>query len=591
MADERLASAAPLASSLASAPSLLSRHCEFVDRAALPRADDEEEAEDDPWVFAEPNESVESFVAAYPPSSTQKAWISTAHEAREQLIREYYAAAWGDEAQSDKAQISVAWEKLEKKTLESLTALLKDAKYGCGKWMVFSPPAEIDALWARVVKALWDGKLGHSAKVSGAGADPSKSHVICVYVDPFWEVQEVERVLIALRSECGVTDSIKFKADGVTLLNLYKDNDYGIPPSFYAAAAGSHSLTIQSTDSRRWCKNGANCKHLKAGRCTYLHREEGGKESKPKEEPSWRVADADGMMSQRRPAGRSGRAPPPAAPPPAAAKPTRSLGGFAALAGFDDGDSEAILEKQRLKAERKAAKKAEEEAKQYAAAAASFEALKASTGGGNWGDEEEEEELVPVAPPEEESESEEEEEAEEAAAEVASAAQTASEPAKDRRGKKKEKKEDEEVAAVDQLLAQLEAGTDEKDTGEGGMSKAAAKRAKKKAEEEARKKEAASKEATEAARSEENAAPEDGENGAPKSAEEIRELMKARAEAAKKKMESKKAPPSAAALAAAEAKKREAEGKKKKDKKTYQMGGGKQVGAKARGSDNKYQGE
>eukprot|EP00966_Prymnesium_polylepis_P130446 3017098-Prymnesium_polylepis.2 len=80
------------------------------------------------------------------------------------------------------------WEGLEKKTLETLTAMLKDAKYGCGKWMVFVPPSEVDEIWAAVVEALWEGKLGHSAKVSGAGDDPTKSHVICVYVDPFWEV-------------------------------------------------------------------------------------------------------------------------------------------------------------------------------------------------------------------------------------------------------------------------------------------------------------------------------------------------------------------------------------------------------------------
>ena len=52
------------------------------------------------------------------------------------------------------------------------------------------------------------------------------------------QVAEVERVLSTLRNDCGVTDSIKFKADGVTLLNLYKDNEYGIPPSFYAAGRG-----------------------------------------------------------------------------------------------------------------------------------------------------------------------------------------------------------------------------------------------------------------------------------------------------------------------------------------------------------------
>jgi len=75
----------------------------------------------------------------------------------------------------------------------------------------------------------------------------------------------------------------------------------------------------------------------------------------------------------------------------------------------------------------------------------------------------------------------------------------------------------------------------------------------------------------------------------PKSAEQIREMMKARAEAAKKSKQAKQsAGSSAAALAAAEAKKRPNE--KKKSGPTYQTGG-QNRGMKARGSDNKYQGE
>lgn len=112
------------------------------------------------------------------------------------MIKEYYKALYGEEYMGgDKEQIAAAWEASEKKSLEVLTTILKDAKYGSGKWMIFSPASEVDALWARIVRALWDGKLGHTAKVSGANADPTKSHVICVYVDPFWEEDEVVRVL------------------------------------------------------------------------------------------------------------------------------------------------------------------------------------------------------------------------------------------------------------------------------------------------------------------------------------------------------------------------------------------------------------
>ena len=61
---------------------------------------------------------------------------------------------------------------------------------------------------------------------------------------------------------------------------------------------------------------------------------------------------------------------------------------IAALAGFDDDDSAAILEKQKRKMEKKAAKKAAEEAKVAAESAANFAALQSKLGQGNWGDDE-----------------------------------------------------------------------------------------------------------------------------------------------------------------------------------------------------------
>ena len=112
------------------------------------------------------------------------------------------------------------------------------------------PTSEVDLVWEEVVRALWEGKLGHTAKVSGAGPHSSGSHVICVYVDPFWETSEVERVLTALRELCDVKDAIKFKADGVSQLGLYKGNEFGIPPSFYSANRGATTVSLQKVSNK-----------------------------------------------------------------------------------------------------------------------------------------------------------------------------------------------------------------------------------------------------------------------------------------------------------------------------------------------------
>ena len=167
--------------------------------------------------------------------------------------------------------IKEAWAASENKSQETLTEILKSNKYGMGKWMVFSHWSEVDRLWRKVVSALWEGKLGSSAKVSGADQDDSDTHVICVYCDPFWDEKEVERVLVILRTVCGMPDAMKFKVDGVTHLDLQADDNFAIPPSLYSAARESLKLARQTTTAQQWCKHGAGCKHLKMGRCSYMH--------------------------------------------------------------------------------------------------------------------------------------------------------------------------------------------------------------------------------------------------------------------------------------------------------------------------------
>ena len=378
------------------------------------------------------------------------------------------------------------------------------------------PTSEVDLVWEEVVRALWEGKLGHTAKVSGAGPHSSGSHVICVYVDPFWEVSEVERVLAALRSECGIADSIKFKADGVTMLNLAKDNEFGIPPSFYAASRGSSTLQVQTPynskgpkkerggewgggEERRGdgprsyggqdggnrdagpdkktvvCKHGMECKLWKTGRCVSIHLDADGFE-------------ITGPAKQSRKKGSTEREEPTAAEDDEkdrrkkdkAKKKAEASGGFGALMGIDDGDADAILEKKRRKAEKKAAKKAAEEEQVAEESAASFAALKAklaSGGGGAWGDddEEEDEEEAAVAASKaarkaaaaaeaaaEEAAEEEAEEEEEEEEEVAVAAAAPAEPAKE---KKKKALTDKELE-VEAMMAALE--TNDKDEAKEG---------------------------------------------------------------------------------------------------------------------------
>ena len=107
------------------------RHTETLERG-------EAEAED-PWAFAGENESIDSFIAGAAPSCTAKAWIATQHDERKRLVEEYYEKLEGVEGAAGResmGEIAAAWEAAETKTLDTLTGVLKDHKYGCGKWMV-----------------------------------------------------------------------------------------------------------------------------------------------------------------------------------------------------------------------------------------------------------------------------------------------------------------------------------------------------------------------------------------------------------------------------------------------------------------------
>jgi hypothetical protein len=50
-----------------------------------------------------------------------------------------------------------------------------------GKWMPFSAPREVMAIWAQIVEATEAGRLGWAAKVDNQPPRPGRNVLICVY--------------------------------------------------------------------------------------------------------------------------------------------------------------------------------------------------------------------------------------------------------------------------------------------------------------------------------------------------------------------------------------------------------------------------
>ena len=90
---------------------------------------------------------------------------------------------------------------------------------------IFVDPENVDEVWAKIKKAVEEGKLGDSAKVSTAKPNPlagkSRAHVICVYTYDWTDENDVKRIREELR-KLGITNKIPYKADEDTLKGKYR---------------------------------------------------------------------------------------------------------------------------------------------------------------------------------------------------------------------------------------------------------------------------------------------------------------------------------------------------------------------------------
>ena len=127
--------------------------------------------------------------------------------------------------------------KPERDQLEAdIVKLAKERKVTCGKWMLFTLPKDVDAVWSKVCRGTVEGRLGCSAKVAtDDGNDQKPERLVCVYTDDFSDKDDVKRVLAEMK-EMGLVKNDKaiyYKCDAYTYLDIISGNDYKIKASMY----------------------------------------------------------------------------------------------------------------------------------------------------------------------------------------------------------------------------------------------------------------------------------------------------------------------------------------------------------------------
>ncbi|KAK4140098.1 uncharacterized protein C8A04DRAFT_15242 [Dichotomopilus funicola] len=127
--------------------------------------------------------------------------------------------------------------KERRETVSDLRELADACNVVTGKWMLFPPPGEVDAVWACVAAATAEGELGTAAKVE-TRSRADKERLVCVYTKDCREKEDVARVLIQMR-ELGLVKpggkQIYYKSDAWTELGIYGGNKWGIGASMYSS--------------------------------------------------------------------------------------------------------------------------------------------------------------------------------------------------------------------------------------------------------------------------------------------------------------------------------------------------------------------
>lgn len=104
-------------------------------------------------------------------------------------------------------------------TVENVDKLAKKTSILVGKWLVYRDVSEINNAWKFIAKAVFNGELGISAKVSTTQQGKER-HVICAYTYDYLDLDDVKRVREKLR-DLGFEESLCYKPDIYTYLGIY----------------------------------------------------------------------------------------------------------------------------------------------------------------------------------------------------------------------------------------------------------------------------------------------------------------------------------------------------------------------------------
>jgi hypothetical protein len=131
------------------------------------------------------------------------------------------------------------WRSAPVKSAEVSVEIAKKVNYFSGKWMVYASRNWVDHVWSKITVAICTGRRSATtAKVASAMSDPaaggSDQHVICIYTDDFRDKSHVMKVRGELR-ELGIKQTIHYKADIYTSLDVYAKNPWKLKPSIYSS--------------------------------------------------------------------------------------------------------------------------------------------------------------------------------------------------------------------------------------------------------------------------------------------------------------------------------------------------------------------
>lgn len=178
----------------------------------------------------------------YPERQDKSGRIGEFKEAGEELLRKFRETKSRVEADNPGKVREIITRKLasDRESLkEQIKELARSTGVLSGKWMFFPSLEKLPRLWRLIAEGVTENRLGTAAKVATDDGSPdAATRLTCVYTKDFTDTDDVLRVLEEL-VKMGLVEEhsrgIYYKCDAYTWLDIYRDNEYGLPASIYSS--------------------------------------------------------------------------------------------------------------------------------------------------------------------------------------------------------------------------------------------------------------------------------------------------------------------------------------------------------------------